>query len=289
MSFMPDEILDIDTDLAFSEDWEDGTEEANADPMVNGENIAAVPSQAEADVTAEMSQTDKANSTFTPIINTYNERTLHATLKKQYEPDSAYHEVPYLGYIADIKRGDRIIEIQTGNFRHMPDKLAAFLQDNKVTVVYPLTERKWIRVLDPESGTFSQKRRSPRTGKIYHAFEELYQIRDFLSHPDLTVIVQMMDVEEYRKKNVKYNGRKRKSLRCETVPVVYGERYVLDGAKDYLSLLPELSEPFSAKMLAQVLKIDQYYAYSIIHCYEAAGFVRQAGSIGRAKAYEVVK
>ncbi len=268
----PEEYLDIDTDLAFSEEW-DEEEPASASSMTD-DGAAVNPIQSEP---------------YCPVITTYNERTLHAALKLQYESDTRYHEVPYLGYIADIKRENSIVEIQTGNFRHMKEKLAAFLPNNRVTVVYPLTEKKWIHILDPETGEFSPRRRSPKTGKIHHAFEELYQIREWLSHPNLTVIVQMMDVEEYRKKNVKYNGHRRKSLRCETVPISYGEKFVLHSVEEYLALLPELPEMFTAKMLAQVLKMDPYYAYSIIHCYEAAGLIQQVGLIGRAKAYAITQ
>ena len=46
-------------------------------------------------------------------IGRLGEKMLHRTLKYYLEPDRSYHEVDLLGSVADIKRGDRIIEIQT--------------------------------------------------------------------------------------------------------------------------------------------------------------------------------
>ncbi len=47
-------------------------------------------------------------------------------------------EIPVAGYIADIFTGEEIIEIQTGNFNKMRDKLNTFLPQYPVTIVYPV-------------------------------------------------------------------------------------------------------------------------------------------------------
>ena len=41
-------------------------------------------------------------------IGTLAEKTLHRTLKLALEPDEAYHEIEFLGSIADIKRDGQI-------------------------------------------------------------------------------------------------------------------------------------------------------------------------------------
>ncbi len=69
-------------------------------------------------------------------FGTLQEKTVHAVMKLYYEPDEDYHEVPIEGYIADIYTGERIIEIQNGNFNRLRPKLAAFLPLYPVTVVY---------------------------------------------------------------------------------------------------------------------------------------------------------
>ena len=62
-------------------------------------------------------------------IGTYKERTLHAVLKKFFEPDESKHEIKYKGYIADIINDNGISEIQTTAFHKMRKKLECFLED----------------------------------------------------------------------------------------------------------------------------------------------------------------
>lgn len=48
-------------------------------------------------------------------FGTLQEKTVHAVMKLAFEPDEDFHEVPVEGYIADIYREGRIIEIQNGD------------------------------------------------------------------------------------------------------------------------------------------------------------------------------
>ena len=43
-------------------------------------------------------------------IGILNERTLHAALKRYYEPDTSCHEVRYKGYVADVLNAQGVIE-----------------------------------------------------------------------------------------------------------------------------------------------------------------------------------
>ena len=49
-------------------------------------------------------------------IGTYKEKKMHIILKRYFEEDEQYHEVPTNGYIADIRRDGNIIEIETSGF-----------------------------------------------------------------------------------------------------------------------------------------------------------------------------
>ena len=60
-------------------------------------------------------------------IGTLSEKTLHIILKNYYEPDIDKQEIPIEGYVADIFTGSEIVEIQTGQFNRMREKLKAFL------------------------------------------------------------------------------------------------------------------------------------------------------------------
>ncbi len=50
------------------------------------------------------------------MINTYNEKSLHAALKVWYAGEEGRTEVPVDGYIVDVVLGEQLIEIQTASF-----------------------------------------------------------------------------------------------------------------------------------------------------------------------------
>lgn len=52
--------------------------------------------------------------------------------------------------------------------------------------------------VDPASGEASKPRRSPKTGHFWDAARELVYIRALLGHPRLTVVLPLLDMEEYR-------------------------------------------------------------------------------------------
>ena len=76
-------------------------------------------------------------------IGTLHEKTMHAVLKKYFEPYSDNHETKIGEYVADIVGEHGIIEIQTRAFERLNKKLAAFLEYARTTVVYPV----WVRNL----------------------------------------------------------------------------------------------------------------------------------------------
>ena len=97
-------------------------------------------------------------------IGTFNEGNLHSSLKHLYATHPSQVERPVDGYIVDVARDDRIIEIQTSGFGSLRSKLPALSKNNKVTLVHPIAERKTIAKLQP-NGTVV-RRLSPKKGKL---------------------------------------------------------------------------------------------------------------------------
>lgn len=98
-------------------------------------------------------------------IGTLGEKTLHVVLKYTFEPDATKHEIKIESYCADIKNDKGIIEIQTRSFNALRKKLAFFLENQVVTIVYPIPKRKWIIWIDDKTGKTTDKRKSPKVGK----------------------------------------------------------------------------------------------------------------------------
>jgi len=220
-------------------------------------------------------------------IGTLSEKTLHAVLKRYYEPDAGRHEIKLGNYVADIVSDDGIIEIQTGNFNKLRNKLKAFLAENIVTLVYPLPHIKWLCWIDKETGEISKRRKSPKVGTPYDAFYELYKIKPLLRHHNLRLVIAMIDIIEYRNLDGWSNDRKRGSSRNERIPLSIASELYLDCPASYVKLLPDsLPEKFTVKDYARASKLSNARAGIALNVLSSVGAILHAGKNGRACVYE---
>ncbi len=221
-------------------------------------------------------------------FGTLQEKTVHAVMKLYYEPDEDYHEVPIEGYIADIYTGKRIIEIQNGNFNRLRPKLEAYLPLYPVTVVYPIPHHKWLIWMEEETGALSKRHKSPVTGNVYHAFPELYKIKQFLLHPNLSFAFPLLDLDEYRLLDGWSKNRKRGSHRYDRMPLTIFDEIRIECAEDFLQLVPyELEEPFTVKEFAQAAKITRDLSSATLPLLTYMQLLTRAGKRGREYLYEV--
>lgn len=220
-------------------------------------------------------------------IGTLGEKTLHAVVKNYVEPNEDYHEVPLLGYVADVYRDGKIFEIQTANFNSMRSKLQAFLKEYKVTIVYPVPAVKWLRWIDEETGEITDRRKSPKTGTPYEVFKELYKIKSFLKHPNLSVWILMIDMEESRLLNGWSADRKKGSCRHDRMPVELVEEIHLDCVQDYRMLVPPELENFTSKEYAKATKLTVKRAQTALNVLYALDIVERTGKKGNSYLYEV--
>ena len=220
-------------------------------------------------------------------IGTLGEKTLHAVVKNYVEPNEDYHEVPLLGYVADVYREGKIFEIQTANFNTMRNKLQAFLKEYKVTIVYPVPAVKWLRWIDEETGEITDRRKSPKTGTPYEVFKELYKIKSFLKHPNLSVWILMIDMEESRLLNGWSADRKKGSCRHDRMPVELVEEIHLDCVQDYRMLVPPELENFTSKEYAKATKLTVKRAQTALNVLYALDIVERTGKKGNSYLYEV--
>lgn len=219
-------------------------------------------------------------------VGLLSEKTLHAVLKEYFEPDPSYHEKKVGKHYADICRGEEIIEIQTRSFDKLRDKLSVFLQDHKVTVVHPIPARKNLIWIDPESGAYSEKRLVPKKGSFYDAGRELWRISSFLLHPNLTVCLMLIDMDEYRLQNGYGKDKKRGSERHDRIPTALVDCLFLHGKDAYESLFPQnLPSPFTAKEFRHAVKGGPRTAPSLLNVLTKMGIVSRDGMRGRAFLY----
>ncbi len=220
-------------------------------------------------------------------IGTLGEKTLHAVVKNYVEPDEDFHEVPLLGYVADVYRDGNVYEVQTANFNTMRGKLQAFLEEFPVTIVYPVPAVKWLRWIDEDTGEISGRRKSPKRGTPYAVFRELYKIKPFLKHPNLSVWILMIDMEESRLLNGWSRDRKKGSSRYDRLPVELVEEIHLDGVQDYRMLVPPELENFTSRDYAKATKLTVNRAQTALNILFDLGIVERIGKKGNSYLYEV--
>lgn len=220
-------------------------------------------------------------------IGTLHEKTMHAVLKKYYEEDIEKQEVRVGRYVADIFTGAEIIEIQTRQLNKLREKLDTFLERYPVTVVYPVSGKKWVYWVDLETREISKGRISPKHGSVYDAFYELYRIKPFLVREGITVRIPVISVQEYKYLNGWSWDKKRGATRMERIPVQIEEEIVFRTAMDYASLVPsELKSEFTCKEFAQCVKISEEQAQNVIHILWFVGCLQRNGKRGRAYLYK---
>lgn len=215
------------------------------------------------------------------IIGSLNEHTLHLALKKYIEPDPAFHEVEYGAFVADVKRGSCICEIETTSFTRMKKKLDFFLNENEVTVVYPIAVKRWVVFVDPKTGETSERRRSPVKGRPCDVCEELFKIREYIGHPNFAL--KLVFIEEL---NYKRRKGKRSSVREDRIPLSFVSEMNIVDNEDYAMLVDGIPDgDFTAKEFDKLNKLGSMRAWSVLQILICAEVIEKVGKKGNAYIY----
>ncbi len=224
-------------------------------------------------------------------IGTLSEKNLHAVLKQYFEPHIEKQEVKIGRYVADIVSDNKIIEIQTKAFNLLRNKLDAFLNIEEIldiTVVYPIAKTKWICWIDNDTGEITKRRKSPKIGKLYDSFYELYKIKQQLINPRLKLCFVMLDITEYRYLNGWNVDKKRGSSRCDGVPNSIEEIIYIQSISDYIKFLPKsLPARFTSKDYAKHTKLNLKASQTALNVLNYVGVVKRVGKISNLHLYEI--
>ena len=203
-----------------------------------------------------------------------NESSLHSAIKEWYSLPRDKFEVKISQYVADIVRGDLIVEIQTMNFSAIRNKLENLVQKHKVRLVYPIAERKSIVHID-KSGEVVSRRKSPSKGKLTDLFRELVRVPELIKEVNFSLEVLLIDEEEIRIDDGRGNWRRRGVSIKDRTLIGVNTRILFENSIDFLKLLPEeLHETFTNKELASSKKISVRTAQQITYCFRRSGMIR---------------
>lgn len=218
-------------------------------------------------------------------INVFNEGPLHAALKEWYAQPGDLFEHPVDDFIIDIVRGDRLVEIQTGNFAALRRKLRQLLPTYRIHLVFPVPAEKWICKVHA-NGTRT-RRKSPKRGTYEEVFRELVRIPRLLAHPHLSLEVVIINEEEVRRREIGRAWRRRGWVTQERRLLTISESRVFNSPTDLVDLLPsDLPTQFTTADIASRLAITRSIAQKMAYCLRKLEMVRQVGKRQNAYVYE---
>lgn len=192
-------------------------------------------------------------------IGRLSEKTVHAVVKNYYEPDEEFQEIWIEGKCADIyTKEKKIFEIQTRSWSALKPKLEVFLPKYDVTIVLPLPDHKQIIWVDPDTGELCKPGPNRKYASPYHAFRELYSIREYISSPNIHIRLLMMDMIEYKILSGRSKDKKKYgAIRYDRIPTNLTGEIILECSKDYMQFVPMgLPEEFTSKDFAKCAKVS---------------------------------
>ncbi len=220
-------------------------------------------------------------------IGTLSERSLHAALKEWIAEPGDELEKKVGGYVVDIVRDGQLIEIQTRHFHAIRRKLKALVKDHPVRLVYPVVTRKWIVKIAGDGETQLERRRSPQRNSIYTVFRELVSFPALVSHPNFTIEVVFVHIDEVRVDDGQGSWRRGGWSIVDQKLVEVEDQVRLASVKDWLTLIPgDLEDPFTTRDLSQAIGERLRLAQSMAYCLYEMGAVERVGKRGNAYLYE---
>lgn len=220
-------------------------------------------------------------------IGTLGERCLHSILKRYYDEDVSHHEQKVCGYVADIKNGSHIIEIQTNNFASLNKKLKSYLEEYDVTVVYPVSHIKYIVWTDEQTGEITERNRSPKVGSGRELLYEASKIREHLQNERLHFEILLIDMNEYKLLCGWDKTRKRGSRRVDRKPTALHDVIRISCADDLRAILPRVlfGREFTFADFFKAMKLREKTARYSLNALIAFGAVKISRKDGRKYIY----
>lgn len=218
------------------------------------------------------------------------ETSLHRELKTHYA-GRGETEVRLGAYRIDAVRRDELIEVQCASLSAIRDKIGELCQTRKLRVVKPIVARRRIIRQASEDGPVTSRRLSPKRGELLDVFDELVFLRRVFPHPNLTLEVPLVRVEEWRLPPPEKRNRRRRYPAKHLVKDVVLEEILstqtIRSAADLKRLvrLNELPKRFDTAELAKLLERPRHVAQKIAYVLRHINAIEMVGKRGNALVY----
>lgn len=214
-----------------------------------------------------------------------NEQPLHAALKKRYAPPGSRLEAEVDGFVVDVAREDLLVEIQTGSFSSIKQKITSLSKHHPLLLVYPIPREKWLLKLPKEPGGETRRRKSPKRGRVEEVFKELVSFPQLMCSQTFSLEVVFTQEEEVRRYDPdRWRNRGWVTVERRLLDIV--DRHTFRRPQDLATLLPhDLPERFTTADLAAALDGPRWLAQKMAYCLRKMGVIVQVGTRGRSNLY----
>lgn len=221
-------------------------------------------------------------------IGTLSEKSIHAKIKDYLEPNKDYQEIKVGKYIADIKKDNTIIEIQTKQFKNIVNKLEYYTKNKfDVTVVYPIVASNFINKIDPITNRVISRRKSSHKGVIQDCFKELYWIIDYIVKEEIKFKIILVEAEKYLYIEKVKQSNKKKSAKIDIIPTKIVSEIDFCNIDDLVKFIPNtLDEEWTAKEFVKHSKVNSRYYASGLKMLRELGVIVQVNKKGNAIIYQ---
>jgi hypothetical protein len=221
-------------------------------------------------------------------IGTERESGLHRTLKFRYTGAGGETETPVGSYVADgISGQGEIIEVQTGSFGPLKEKVRELARRSRVRIIHPIIITKYIDVFD-QDGNKQYRRKSPRRGAEWDLFKALLYAPELALTPGLSIELALVDVLETRIQDGRGSWRRRGLSIAGREAAAWHGTISLDSPEDYRRFIPfSPEETFTAADLTQKARIPRPLAGKTLYVLTKMGIVKRIGKKGNAWVYVV--
>jgi hypothetical protein len=219
-------------------------------------------------------------------IGTERESSLHRTLKYRYSGGDGRTEAPAGDYVCDARTGDgEFIEVQTGSFGPLREKVKNLTRDDKVRIIHPVVISKQIELYDT-GGRLLRSRKSPRKGSPWDLFKALLYAPDLPGLKNLTIELAMVDVLEKRVDDGKGSWRRKGARISDRLLSAWREGIILAKPGDYYRFIPfDKKETFTVRDLGKRAGIDTNLARKCLYVLAKMGLVTKVGKQGNSLVY----
>ncbi|MDR0877703.1 MAG: hypothetical protein LBN21_06595 [Treponema sp.] len=221
-------------------------------------------------------------------IGTEKESSLHHALKFRYAKSGGKTEVPFGLYVADGVREDgEIIEVQTGSFGPLKQKVHELRKNAPVRIIHPIIIAKYIDVFDTD-GQLLYRRKSPRRGSEWDLFKALLYAPELAACPGVMIELALVDVLEKRIKDGKGSWRRKGISLAGRELAAWHDTIILKKRADYRRFLPFASdETFTVNDLGKQARITVDLARKTLYVLTKMEVIERIGKKGNAFLYKI--